>query len=167
MRYHSDLEPAAYLSAVKDRIDPDNNFGTERFTGLFLGSFFYVTHHSDYEHDRQYKIVTNTAMGYIRKDENGSEIRFLTAKGLLRPIPFLLILGCLLVVLIIGVMQYGTFHFWPLFGLSAAITLLVGGFETLMESMTERSREGRKVLLAFLLDPADPFSYLNHSEDIG
>jgi hypothetical protein len=44
-----------------------------------------------------------------------------------------------------------------------AISAAIG---TLFESMTPRSTEGKRILLAMLLDPEDPFSYINNSNQI-
>ena len=46
------------------------------------------------------------------------------------------------------------------------VSLFAALIETFFESLTENSEVGRKYLIAFLLDPTDPFSYLNHKNEI-
>ena len=54
MRLSSPLQARKYLTSVKMRMSGHFDHH-ERFTGFFLGSFFHITHHAEYEWDRRYK----------------------------------------------------------------------------------------------------------------
>ena len=169
MRITSPLPQKAYLTAMKDQMDGHFNFGTERFTGFFLGSCFYVTHHSGYEWNRKYTNQKNAAMGYVRKAEEGCEVRFIRFRGLLCPSQFLLEVLLLVLCWISIMLAEGIWipnAFLIGLGISFAVTTISAPIATLFESLTERSEEGRRILLAFLLDPTDPFSYLNNKNRI-
>lgn len=165
MRITSPLPKKAYLAAMKDQMDGHFDFGTERFTGFFCGSYFYVTHHAGYEWNRRYTNQKNAAMGYVRETEEGCEVRFVRFRGLLCPAQFLF---TLLLMALCTVFIMLTEGFWEPkalligLGISVAVTIISAPIATLIESLTERSEEGRRILLAFLIDPEDPFSYLNN-----
>ena len=88
MRLSSPLQARKYLTSVKMRMSGHFDHH-ERFTGFFLGSFFHITHHAEYEWDRRYKSPKNAAVGYIKQTADGCEVRFFLARGLLCPAQFL------------------------------------------------------------------------------
>ncbi len=89
MKIQSELSAQRYLFAMKDRMAGHLEFGNERFTGFFFGSFFSVTYHSGYEWNRRISNQKNTAIGFVRKDANGCSVSFICLKGLLAPAQFL------------------------------------------------------------------------------
>ena len=164
MKMQTTLTPKHYLSAMKKRMGSRFAWGSERFTGFMLGHFFYVTHHAGYEWNRRITNQKNTAFGYVKKVENGSEIRFLHFQGMLCPqilIPYLLFFAGYAVVT------------WPVFSenpilLIASMLIIVFAplLESCIESITDGSIEGRKSLLGLLIDPSDYFAYLNHQNEL-
>jgi hypothetical protein len=169
MRIPSKLTPEAYLSAIKERMGSHFSFGAERYTGFFAGRLFFVTHHAGYNWNERYTNQKNGALCYIKPTNSGCEVRFVRFKGLLCPPQFLFLfllyyIPTFLIVLLIGI------HSIAVHGMIALLILGVSLFaaliETFFESLTENSEFGRKYLIAFLLDPTDPFSYLNHKNEI-
>ena len=164
MRLQSTHTPSTYKRAMKERMGPRFAFGSERFTGTFMGKLFYVTHHAGYEWNRKYTCQRNAALGCIKKTENGSEIRFFTFQGMLCPsilIPYLLIFGFIMVL------SFPAVAHMP--GLIVFETLIILGSPvvyTAIEALTHGSIEGRKNLLGLLADPTDFFAYLNHQKDL-
>ena len=101
MRYGTTMHPKEYLRHMKERMGSRLDIWSERFTGILMGRFFYVTHHAGYEWNRRITNKKNAALGYVKETENGCEIRFLHFQGVLCPqylIPWLLISVVLLVV---------------------------------------------------------------------
>ena len=164
MKMQSSLTPKTYLSAIKKRMGSRFAWGSERFTGCFLGRFFYVTHHAGYEWNRRITNQKNTALGYIKATENGSEVRFLHFQGMLCPhflIPYLLLAAAYLIVT------------WPVLAeipiyFVLSILIILGGpvLETIVESLTDASINGHKCLLGLLIDPSDYFAYLHHQNEL-
>ena len=164
MRLHSTHTPKAYKSALKERMGSRFAIGSERFTGIFIGKLFYVTHHAGYEWNRQITNQKNAALGLIKATESGSEIRFLLFQSVLCPQYLILYL------LICGGYAVGT---WPVmrvspFLIAIEFLILIGLplLMTLFESLTEGSIEGQKNLLGLLADPTDFFAYLHHQKDL-
>ena len=162
MRISSSLTPEKYLTAAKLRMSGHFEYH-ERFTGFFFRSFFHITHHAEYEWDRRYKSPKNAAVGYIKKTEDGCEIRFFTAIGLLCPAQFIFYFLFFSVVLISGLAWRGILDDVGLpvsICISFFATLFPALISALFEGATDRSWEGRDALLALLEDPTDPFLYL-------
>ncbi len=165
----SSYSPEEHLNAIKENMGGHFTFGAERFTGFFLGKWFHVTHHAGYEWNRRYTNQKNAAVGYVKETENGCEVRFVCFKGALVPAQFLWILALMiplafLVALSEGVTDALVIRNVFLFMLIAALPASLIG--TLFESLTERSEEGKRILLAMLLDPKDPFSYLSNKNKL-
>ena len=169
MRITSTLAPKAYLATVKEQMSGHFELGAERFTGFFLGPCFHVTHHAGHEWNRRYTNEKNAAVGYVRKTEDGCELRFILFKGFLCPAQFLF-WQCLFVLpyFFIFLLNEVTAPdlLWPTLGICCGFLTLFLATATFFESLTERSEEGRRILLAFLIDPNDPFSYLNNRNQI-
>ena len=167
MVFHSDLPKNAYLAAMKDEMGSHFDFGSERFTGFFLGNCFYVTHHAGYEWNRRYTNQKNAALGYVCKADDGCDVRFIRFRGMLCPAQFLFILLLFVPILTFAMLTHGIMNaevFLLGLGISFAAVAITAPISALIESLTERSEEGRRILLAFLIDPSDPFSYLNNKD---
>lgn len=166
----STLSPNQYLSHLKEQMGGHFSFGMERFTGFFSGSYFCITHHAGYEWNRKYTNQKNCALGFIRKTETGCEVRFIRFKGALCPPQFIgLTLMMFILMLLMFLLEYQDFHVLVLAvcaGLSLIITSMAALIATFFECLTPESEEGRKILIALLMDPADPFSYLHNKDKI-
>ncbi len=177
MRISSKLSKSDYLSAMKERMGGHCEFGKERFTGFFFGPVFSVTHHSGWEYNRRFTNVKNTAIGIVKKADDGCTVSCFCVKGLLVPTQFLPLYLIILSLVLIPVL----FAEAPILaedmgavaaaiGIVAAIALGCMAFYTciytLLESFTEASIEGGKILRACLLAPDDPFSYINNKNKV-
>lgn len=165
----SPYSPKEHLDAIKENMGGHFEFGAERFTGFFFKNWFHVTHHAGYEWNRRYTNQKNAAVGYVRKTENGCVVRFVCFKGALVPAQFLSLLILMIPLVFLmslsrGITDEGVIRSVLLFMLIALLPIALIG--TFFESVTERSEEGKRILLALLLDPKDPFSYLNNKNQI-
>lgn len=86
--YHTILNRSGYKEALKSRMDSRWRFWEERCTGLFFGSVFLITYHSQKirVNRHHYRTARNTAIGYLRQSENtGTEINYTYIYGTLAP----------------------------------------------------------------------------------
>lgn len=156
-----------YLASLKERMDSFFRIGAERCTGIFLGSLICVTHHCQVEWNRQITGQKNTAIGLVCNKDTGVEVRCVIMKGILAPHLFLLMFCFVAAVCLLTVLSRGAADLFPwIIPISLGITAITAGGTALAESMTEESDAGRKILISVLLDPKDPFSYLNHRNEI-
>lgn len=165
MVIQSPLPKNAYLAAMKSNMAGHLDFGSERFTGYFCGNLFSITYHSGYEYDRRYSNPKNSALGYVRKNEDGCEVHFIRLKGILNPPAYLLISTVMTLALLFQCAMHDFLiseAAWLCFGLGFGVTAIVAPISAFFESvMSERSAEGGRVLLSFLLDPTDPYANIN------
>ena len=157
--------PKEYKKAMKARMGSRFAIGSERFTGIFIGRFFYITHHAGYEWNRRITCQTNSAWGRIKKSESGSDIHFHKAYGWFCPHMLLLY------IVIMAIPCWELITSWE--QLPALVNLLMAGIIILMpiiysaiESTTDASIEGEKSLMGLIKDPADLFAYLNHQKEL-
>lgn len=164
MNSRSPLSKKEYISALKGRMGSPFHFGMERSCGFFLGGFFYITHHCSHEWNRKITGERNTAIGIVNKDGDGCKVRYFMIKGLLAPHCLLgMFLFCLAICLIV-LLQEDVDPATRVFTLPISIVfpLLAGLGTAVIEGTTEQSEEGAKILRCMLLDPSDPFSYMNN-----
>lgn len=157
---NSPLNAAEYLDAMKSKMGSPFSFFNERFTGCFLGSFFYVTHHAEYQWDRRFSNPKNAVLGYVRSADDGCRIRFVSFRGLLCPGQFLMTLLLCFLAGTIVIWYNNAFDFISLpllFGLILAFVAISAPISALFESMTERSEEGCNTLLSILYDPKNNY----------
>lgn len=140
-----------------------SDFGRERFTGFFAGRFFYVTHHAGYVWNQKFSNQKNAAMGYVKRAENGCEVRFRRFRGALCPMILLPLFLFFYAVCLAAFLLNGMLEVQSLGNTMLICLALVGGtlaiilpLETFFESLTEESVLGRQTLLALLEDPQDP-----------
>ena len=166
MRIISSLTPKAWLSAAKEQMSGHLELGAERYTGFFIGPWFHITHHAGHEWNRKITNQKNAAVGYVRKTDDGCELRFMLFKGMLCPAQFIFWLCVFAAICVLYTISgiAAVADFWPSMIIALGIGILLLPIATLMESLTEQSQEGRKILLALLLDPDDPFSYLHNEK---
>lgn len=169
MELFSPMNPKEYLTALSDTMGSFSAFGDERFTGFTVGKWFYVTHHAGYEWNRKYTNQKNAALGYVEQTHDGSRVRFVCFKGALCPAQFLFLWTVVVAFYAIALLAAGILlpeAFVLAIALITVVIVVSALIGTFFESLTERSEEGRRCLIAHLLDPADPFSYLNHKDKI-
>lgn len=165
----SSLSRGEYLSAMKDMMSAHAEFGVERFTGFFLGPWFYVTHHSAYQWNRKISSQKNAALGRVKQTESGCKIHFLRFRGPLCPLVALSLLLAGFAVAVVSSAYVGLVEelgirdsllvCLAVVGISLALILPIA---TLFECMTEESEDGRRMLLSLLHDPVHPYENLPH-----
>lgn len=163
----SSLSREKYLSAMKEMMSAHTEFGVERFTGFFLGSWFYVTHHGGYEWNRKITSQKNAALGRVKQTETGCEIYFLRFRGSLCPMYSLTLFLIGFAVAVVSCAYAGLVAEFG-FGSSLLVCLAVVGISlalilpvaTLFECMTTESEDGRRMLLSLLHDPVHPYETL-------
>ena len=162
MKQTSSLSRRQYLISLRMRMSGHFDWN-ERFTGFFLGNCFHVTHHAGYEWDRRYASPKNAAVGYIKETDEGCELHYFLARGMLCPAQFLSYF-LLFTAALIGMCAWYDLQSemgLPLYiGIGLIMTAVPACITTLFESTSERSAEGREALLALLEDPTDPFLHL-------
>lgn len=161
------LSREEYLSAMKDMMSPHTEFGVERFTGFFLGSWFYVTHHGDYQWNRKITCQKNAALGRVNQSENGCEIHFIRFRGPLCP---MVALSLFLMGFLMGVVMCAFSGLAEELGFRTCLLVCLAAVGiplaimlplcTLFESMTSESEDGRRRLLSLLHDPVNPYESL-------
>lgn len=156
MIIYSALSPKEYLSAMKNNMSGHLELGQERFTGFFLGRLFYVTYHSGYEWNRRITNQKNAAMGYVKRTENGCEVRAIRFRGALCPLIFFPALAIILAFCIFTREFYSESDNLFRLIMGVVLTVVSALIGTLIECMTERSEDGLKTLLSMMLDPTDP-----------
>ena len=162
MKLSSSLTTREYLIAMRMRMSGHFDWN-ERFTGFFLGSCFHVTHHAGYEWDRRYASPKNAAVGYIKETENGCEVRYFLARGLLCPTQFISYFLTFTLILIAMMAFHDLLSVASIpvcIGIGFVGTLVPAFISAAFEGLSERSFEGRQALLALLENPEDLFLYL-------
>lgn len=161
MIIESTLPKAAYLRALKDRMESHFTFGLERPTGFFLGPLIYVTYHSGWEWNRRITNQKNTAVGFVKTAEGGTEVHCIFLKGPLAPHLFIP-LFCAVFVLCLSytdpTVNWTPDVLIPCVPISFLLTLVCAGLSGYLESLTEKSEEGAGILRSILANPSDPFS---------
>lgn len=161
MKIRSSQTPEEYISAMQSQMSEHFAFGQERFTGFFLGRLFSVTYHSGYEWNRRISNQKNTAIGYVKKAEDGCVVRCICLKELMAPTQFLPVYGFLLLILLASMFLHGIQDlsaFLPLALILLVVLMVCALITAVVGSLTEQGEINRKTIISFLLDPSDPYA---------
>jgi hypothetical protein len=156
---------------MRKQLDSFWSWGDERYTGIVLGNFFWVTYHSGYERNRRITNEKNRAFGYVADCHGSTMVHCVRSKGYLDPIA---ILGVFMLTFCLAVLFCWLSFFshdipdmkqviltMP-FVISIVCTIFGAIISYIQTGMTERGIYGRYVLMALLHHPEDP---QNHIED--
>jgi len=161
MKVTSELHYDAYRSAMKEQMGRFTAFGMERFTGVVLGRFFYITYHSGHEFNRRVTNEKNRAIGIMRPLEHGTKVSALLFAGYTDPISIVVLyLFFLLCIYSLSVAK-GIGYFVGMYAYAMIPVGLFAIITAIQTAMTQRGQEGRRIVEAFLLDPADYYQYVN------
>lgn len=150
MRYIVPLEKKHYLHELRQQLGSLTDVFSERFTGIILGNFIYITHHAGYEWNRRITSEMSHGIGFVTKHKEGCAVNVLFTRGCLDPLSMVFTyLFCLLVFFIKGYGQLDTEAFW----LSATVTVACGLLSYFMCWVTERGQAGMFELYSLLQDP--------------
>lgn len=149
----SSMTKKSYLLSLRCKMSASSDLGQKRFTGFFLGSCFYVTHHAGFQWNRKITSQKNAAIGFVKDTENGCQVRFLTFRGIFCSLVFLpVFLVFLLMSQFMGAVNGAPMDVSLFLGL--IIMAVYAPLATLFEVMTEESEEGHCLLLSLLHDPS-------------
>ena len=154
MFIQSSLSPECYRNAIKASLRNFSNPFCDHFTGFFIGKWFYLSHHGEREFGS--RITPHcAAVGYMKETEKGSDIHFLSFRGLFCPSRFLV---HLLICIGICLMHPG-FKPYPVVDILIGIFIALGcaTFYTLMEITIQRSKDCYDALMELMDDPIAPF----------
>lgn len=167
MIHLSPLNKRKYLYELRERMSPWSDFGLSRFTGLILGSFFYITNHSQFEWDRRNGSPKCRAIGFVTKSGDETQVWAICTYGDIDPITMVrnFLIWFLLVFFILTVETLGPVsgNIIDLFSsiltnpqpylCGAAFTVLVGLGTAIGCWWTERGRENMYELRILLENP--------------
>lgn len=172
MQIHSELECKKYLREMRRQLGSFSSWGDERFTGIIVGNFFWVTYHSGYEWNRKFTNEKNRAYGFVRDCHGSTMVHCIRTKGYLDPISmvamfaFLFCIWCGIgwfVFLTRNLMDYMKEILLPLSVIGSFFGTLIASISSyIYTGITERGIYGRYVLMALLHHPEDPD---NHVKD--
>lgn len=138
-----------YLQGLREQLDSWTAFGQQRFTGLVLGTFFYITSHAGYEWDHRISNQKSRAIGFATDCENGWKVSMITTRGYFDPVSMLLwYLFAMTYFLARGVELSLKVHI-----AAAACALLIGVGTFVADWFTERGQENMRDLITLLQDP--------------
>lgn len=155
MKTGSALSPDAYKQAVKKKLRNFSYIGEERFSGHFIGPFFFFTHHCYWEWNRRATAEMNNAIGFIRQTADGTRVYYWRTKGFFQPfyvLTSLLIWSAfwlLICLLCKAIEEFLPYISW----FSVYCTLLACLVSATNSSVTENGKLGREILDYFLGDP--------------
>lgn len=153
MTYESPLSVKEHRRWLRRHMEYPFSFFTERFAGFAIGPVFYVIHHAEYEYDRRINMPTNAALGFMRGAENGCRLHFITFRGLLCPSQFLILFA---ITFFFCLFKADEILSMPvLLAVLLPIQLVFAGINAFVESLSERSEDGRDKLLYLLTGKDD------------
>lgn len=153
MQLIAKIEKKRYLRGLRSQMDSLFAIGQQRFTGVVLGNFFYISSHAGYEWNRRITSEVSHAIGFVHKREDGCTVNVACLRGLLDPVSLILMfLFCLGCFLIQGGGQLEAFGYW----LSAGITLFVGLISAVQCCLTQNGEMCMQDLISLLKNPV-PF----------
>ena len=159
MKVISNLPFSVYLYEMKQHMGGFFEFGSERFTGFFIGRFFSITYHSGHEFNRRITNEKHRAIGFARPYEGGTKISCIRLAGLTNPLSLIgLFSFCFLICLFRGGLDLALMP--EMMFANAVVTLIAALVSAFVCSITERGQEGSRMLTAFLIDPVDYYSLM-------
>ncbi len=151
MRFDASVKKKKYLRELRLQMESWFAFGQPRFTGLVLGSFFYITRHAGYEWNRRVTNEKHRAIGFVTKQGERCAVHAVFIPGYLDPLSLVwYYLICMVIFWIYGLNPW--VHFVPNI-IAVGVALLSGVISAVASCVTERGREAFDDLLTLLNDP--------------
>lgn len=152
MQLIAKIEKKRYLRGMRSHMSSLFAFGQQRFTGLVLGNFFYISSHAGYEWNRKITSEVSHAIGFVRKREGGCLVKALCIRGLLDPVSlilmFLLCLGLQFIQIGMG-LESASFAYW----ISIIFSLAVGLISAAQCCLTQNGEQTMQDLKTLLMNP--------------
>ena len=150
MRIIVPIERKRYLYELRQQMGSFSDFWSERFTGVFFGSFIYVTHHAGHEWNRKITNEKSRAIGVVTKHGNGCAVNVILTRGYLDPW-WMAVFFCLFVALF-AVASRGEVD--PQMYKTAGIVTAVLGVSSYLQCwFTEQGQRGMMELRSLLQNP--------------
>lgn len=150
MRIDIPYSKKRYLYELRQQMGEFTDFWSERFTGIFLGSLIYVTHHAGHEWNRKITNEKSRAIGFVKKRGDGCMVYAITTRGYLELLWMLwfYLLGCVLCLFSADITYRANVH------VGAAIFSVFMGVSSYLECwFTERGQQGMRELISILRNP--------------
>jgi len=150
MQLLSSIEKKRYLQGLRSQMDSLFAFGQQRFTGLVLGNFIYITSHAGYEWNRRISNEKSRAIGFVHQRGDGCVINVATVRGYLDPVSLILwyLFGLCFFVLK-GGFPIPAFWHW----ISAGIALAIGLVSAMQCCLTYNGEQSKADLMTLLENP--------------
>lgn len=151
MQYIAPLGKKEYLYELRQQMGSFTDFLSERFTGIILGNFIYITHHAGFEWNRKITNEKSRAIGFVTKHGDGCKVRVIFTRGYLELLwmIFYYLLGIPLMLLVSNGDWLPNIHIWAL-----AFSVTVGIISYIQCWFTERGQYGMCELRGLLQDPS-------------
>lgn len=159
MRIQTHLSCKEYIDALKERRGSFTDFGCERFTGFVFWRFFSITHHAGHEFNRRITNERNSAVGYVKKTPEGAQVRCIRLKGWTTPQAILL--SFLMSLPVCALASSFSLSLGLILQIAVGFTVFMAVVTALCDSMTENGEWGAKEIYALIVDPTNPFAYMN------
>lgn len=145
-----------YLYELRQQMGSFADLWSERFTGVFIGNFFYVSHHAGYEWNRRISNEVSRGVGFVTKHPDGCAVHVMLTRGYLELLWLIWYYLLGLVVTMLASLN----QFQPIFHLWATIfSLVVGIYSYVACWFTERGQYSMHELVRLLRDPAYVLPY--------
>jgi len=154
MRAVLSINKKYYLHELRQQLGSFSDLWSERFTGIILGNFIYVTHHAGFEWNRRITNEKSRAIGFVTKHGDGCVVNVILSRGYLEPLwmSFFYLLGLLPAVLDSQVQAWHEIprelHIWAL-----VFSAIMGISSYIQCWFTERGQYSMRVLIDLLRDP--------------
>ena len=70
-----------YLYELRQQMGSFTDFWSERFTGIFIGNFFYVSHHAGHEWNRRITNEVSRGVGFVTNHPEGCKVHVMLTHG--------------------------------------------------------------------------------------
>lgn len=146
----SPLNKRKYLYELRQQMGSWTDFGQERFSGLIIGNFFYITHHSQYEWDRRYHNPKCRALGFVTNAGEETQIWAMCTYGEIDPISLLKWFPVFFLTCLTAASTVPISH---LILLAVALDILCCTFNAIGTWFTSRGRDNMFELRALIENP--------------
>ena len=150
MRIIVPIEKKRYLYELRQQMGSFSDLWSERFTGVFLGSFIYVTHHAGHEWNRKITNEKSRAIGFVTRHGDGCVVNVILTRGYLDP--WWMAMFFLFVVASFAIGSRGEVD--PrMYKTAGVVTAVVGVSSYLQCWFTEQGQRGMMELRSLLQNP--------------
>lgn len=150
MRIVLPISKKRYLYELRQQMGSFTDLWSERFTGIILGNFVYVTHHAGHEWNRKITNEKSRAIGFVTKHGDGCQVNVILTRGYLELLwmAFYYLLGIPLAMSMGHGWDSLDVHIW-----AAVFSVLLGVSSYIQCWFTENGQRSMRSLIDLLRDP--------------